>query len=71
MMGGAVGLAVLAALAASTTAQLASSGAETAVALNAGYHTAFLCGALSAAAAAVIGVTFLRINKLSEHAGVH
>jgi hypothetical protein len=32
---------------------------------------AFLFGALSAAAAAVIGSTFLRINKLSEHAYGH
>ena len=68
MMGGAVGLAVLAAFAASTTAGLLASGATSISALNAGYHSAFLLGAFAAALAAVIGVSFLKIDKLAAHA---
>lgn len=71
MMGGAVGLAILASAAASTTTQLLASGTNTLAALNAGYHTAFLLGALCAASAAIIGVVFLKINKLSAHTTGH
>lgn len=71
MMGGAVGLAILASFAASTTANLLASGANTVAALNAGYHTAFLLGAFCAASAAIIGVVFLRIDKLSAHGSTH
>ncbi len=60
MMGGALGLAVLASLAASRTDTLLASGEDQLVALNGGYHAAFLVGALFAAAAAVIGYAFLR-----------
>jgi EmrB/QacA subfamily drug resistance transporter len=55
MMGGALGLAVLASLAASRTG-----GETSAAALTTGYHAAFLLGAVFAAAAAVIGGTLLR-----------
>src|SRR4051812_13489476 len=55
MMGGAVGLAVLAQVAASRTG-----GSHTAAALNDGYHLAFVVAALFAAVAAVIGWTLLR-----------
>ena len=58
MMGGALGLAVLASLArAHRHLEAAVSSLE---ALTGGYHAAFLVGALFAAAAAVIGGLFLR-----------
>src|SRR6266513_253583 len=46
MMGGALGLAILASLAAARTDSLASSGHSHLAALNGGYHIAFLVGAL-------------------------
>jgi MFS family permease len=60
MMGGALGLAILASLAASRTDSLLTSGDGPLVALNGGYHVAFLVGALFAAAAAVLGGVLLR-----------
>jgi EmrB/QacA subfamily drug resistance transporter len=60
MMGGALGLAVLASLAASQTESLAASGDSPLVALAGGYHAAFLVGALFAAVAAVLGAVLLR-----------
>jgi EmrB/QacA subfamily drug resistance transporter len=62
MMGGALGLAVLASLAASRTTNLLGSGASRAVALTSGYHRAFLGGAIFAALAAVTGVVILRTS---------
>ncbi|MFM0235177.1 MFS transporter, partial [Paraburkholderia sediminicola] len=59
MMGGALGLAVLASLAAARGDAMQAS--ENAVAaLNSGYHVAFLCGAILAAAAGVLGGLLLR-----------
>jgi EmrB/QacA subfamily drug resistance transporter len=60
MMGGALGLAVLASLAASRTDSLAASGLGRLAALNGGYHAALLVGAGFAVAAASIGAAFLR-----------
>lgn len=60
MMGGALGLAVLASLAAARTSALIGAGASTLAALNGGYHTAFLAGACAAAAAALAGIVLLR-----------
>ncbi len=60
MMGGALGLAVLASLAASRTDSLAASGLGHLAALNGGYHAALLVGAGVAVAAASIGAVFLR-----------
>jgi MFS family permease len=60
MMGGALGLAVLASIAASRTHTLRLGGASELNALTGGYHLAFLVGAAFAAAAAVIGGTRLR-----------
>ena len=60
MMGGALGLAVLASLAASRTDSLQASGQDSLSALTAGYHLAFFVGALFAAAAAVVGALLLR-----------
>jgi EmrB/QacA subfamily drug resistance transporter len=70
MMGGAVGLAVLASVAASRTSTLLDAGHSEAAALTGGYHLAFLLGAIFAAAAAVIGVTLLRENApaAAQHA---
>ena len=59
MMGGALGLAVLASAAAAWTQRLSNSGAEPLVALNGGYHLAFAIGAVLAAAAAVMGGVLL------------
>lgn len=60
MMGGALGLAVLASLAAARTDNLLASGDVSLVALTGGYHAGFLLGAVFAAAAAVIGAVVLR-----------
>jgi EmrB/QacA subfamily drug resistance transporter len=60
MMGGALGLAVLASLAASRTDSLLASGSDEVAALASGYHAAFLAGALFALAAAGIGAALLR-----------
>jgi len=60
MMGGSLGLACLASLAASRTASVLANGVEHAAALAAGYRVAFLVGALFAALAAIIGGALLR-----------
>src|ERR671934_272254 len=60
MMGGALGLAVLASLAASRTSSLRASGDGPLAALVGGYHAAFLVGGLFAVAAAVLGSVLLR-----------
>ncbi len=61
MMGGALGLAVLASLAASRTDNLLGSGDRSLVALTGGYHAAFLVGAMFALGAAVLGGLLLRV----------
>ncbi len=66
MMGGALGLAVLASLAASRTSSLVSSKGPLA-ALNGGYHAAFLLGALFAAGAAAVGAVFLHESTAPAH----
>ena len=60
MMGGALGLAVLASLAAARTDTLEASGDGSLEALTGGYHAAFLVGALFAAGAAAVGGLLLR-----------
>jgi EmrB/QacA subfamily drug resistance transporter len=60
MMGGALGLAILASLADSRTEELLASGDGRLQALNSGYHVAFLVGALFAVAAAVAAAVLLR-----------
>ncbi|MFJ1212487.1 DHA2 family efflux MFS transporter permease subunit [Burkholderia pyrrocinia] len=69
MMGGALGLAVLASLAAARTDALAAAQAAPLDALNGGYHAAFAFGAAFAAAAALIGLA-LRIRPRSGVEGV-
>jgi EmrB/QacA subfamily drug resistance transporter len=63
MMGGALGLAVLASLAASRTNGLSATGDSHLVALTGGYHVAFFVGAVFAAFAALIGAVLLRSGQ--------
>jgi len=67
MMGGALGLAVLASLAASRTSDLRAGGAGELEALVGGYHTAFFAGALFAIAGAVTAATLLRTRMAPQH----
>ncbi|MFC4276130.1 DHA2 family efflux MFS transporter permease subunit [Achromobacter aloeverae] len=60
MMGGSLGLAVLASLAAARTGAAAAAGAAPAQALNQGYQVAFLGGAVCALAATVLAAWLLR-----------
>jgi len=60
MMGGALGLAVLASLAAAHTSNAAALGATTTESLNAGYQLAFASGAGFAILAALIGAVVFR-----------
>ena len=60
MLGGALGLAVLASFAAMRTQAHLDAGVGATAALNGGYHLAFLMGGLCAAAAALIGAAFMR-----------
>ncbi|HEX8568952.1 MAG TPA: DHA2 family efflux MFS transporter permease subunit [Caulobacteraceae bacterium] len=69
MMGGALGLAVLASLAAATTNDLAAAGADPRSALTGGYHAAFVAGAIAAAAAGLIAAVFLRPKAGAAAAG--
>jgi EmrB/QacA subfamily drug resistance transporter len=66
MMGGALGLAVLASVAASRTQHLLAARHGQAVALTGGYHAAFLVGALFAAVAAVLGAGLLHPARPHE-----
>jgi EmrB/QacA subfamily drug resistance transporter len=70
MMGGALGLAVLASLAASRTSSLRAGGDDLASALTGGYHLAFAIGAMFAAAAALLGGALLRAGG-QTHAHEH
>jgi EmrB/QacA subfamily drug resistance transporter len=62
MMGGALGLAVLASLAAHRTSTLVASGSSKLEALAGGYHAAFVVGAGFAVTAAILGVTLFRTS---------
>jgi EmrB/QacA subfamily drug resistance transporter len=66
LMGGALGLAILASLAASRTDDQLASGADPLAALTSGYHAAFLVGALFAVAAAVLAATLLRAGAVAH-----
>jgi hypothetical protein len=70
MMGGALGLAVLASLAASRSDTLRASGEGSLEALNGGYHAALLVGALFALGASAVGAVFLRPGHAAAHEGV-
>ncbi|MGH3868062.1 MAG: MFS transporter [Pseudonocardiaceae bacterium] len=60
MMGGALGLAVLASLADARSSGLTSAGVGRLAALTGGYHAAFVVAAAFAATAAVVGALLLR-----------
>lgn len=63
MMGGSLGLAILASLAASRTSSLLASGKSQLAALIGGYHVAFMTGAVFAFGAAAIAGFILRPAK--------
>ena len=67
MMGGAVGLAVLASLADSRTESLLSDGRDSFAALNSGYHLSFLVGAVFVVVSALLGAALLRVEKPQAH----
>ena len=62
MMGGALGLAILASIAGARTEHLAALGNEHAGALTGGYHLAFLGGAAFALLATAAGVLLMRVR---------
>ena len=62
MMGGALGLAVLASLAAFRTDALRADGESQVAALTGGYHVAFVVGAIFALVAATLGALMLRVQ---------
>ncbi len=63
MMGGALGLAVLASVAAHRTQTLTASGEDAITALNGGYHVAFLVGSMFSATAGILALALLRAPK--------
>jgi len=69
MMGGALGLAVLASLAAARADNLSVSGAPLLAALTGGYHLAFIVGAVFAAAAALLGAVLFRTGQAVAEKG--
>jgi EmrB/QacA subfamily drug resistance transporter len=71
MMGGALGLAVLASVAGARSADALASGSSSSVALNEGYHAAFLIGALFALTASVLGGALLRIQGPVHQSDAH
>jgi EmrB/QacA subfamily drug resistance transporter len=66
MMGGALGLAVLASIAAARTDTLTAAGDGTLVALTGGYHAAFLAGAAFSLVAGVLAAALLPAAAPSE-----
>ena len=69
MMGGAVGLAALASIADRRSDDLLASGDGSLVALNSGYHVAFLVGAIFIVASAIVGAALLKVETPQAHAG--
>ncbi|HJT99119.1 MAG TPA: DHA2 family efflux MFS transporter permease subunit [Rhodanobacteraceae bacterium] len=69
MMGGSLGLALLASLAASRAAHAIGEGLDQLSALAAGYRVAFLFGAAFAALAAIVGGALLRTRDALQPAG--
>jgi len=65
MMGGALGLAVLASFAAMRTDTMLAAGADHISALNAGYRLAFVLGSAAAATAAILGGVFMRTRAVT------
>jgi predicted MFS family arabinose efflux permease len=69
-VGGAIGLAVLATLAAERTSSLLDGGASHAAALNSGFHLAYLVGAGMVAAALAIAIFVLRSEPMPDPAAM-
>ncbi len=69
MMGGALGLAVLASLAGARTETLLAAGSSHAQALTGGYQLAFITGAAFAIAAGVLGALLMRGGQLRNTTG--
>jgi MFS family permease len=69
MMGGAVGLAILASLADSRHASLLASDHGSLASLNGGYHIAFLVGAAFLVASAVVATVLLSVEAPQAHGG--
>ena len=69
MMGGALGLAILASFAAARTGDLVATGLDRTAAINGGYQLAFLIGACFAALAAALGALLLRSRSADPAAG--
>src|ERR671911_135919 len=68
-LGGALGLAVLASVAASRTEGLGGTGSESVAALNGGYHAAFFLSAIFVALAAVLAAALLRLDRDGKEVG--
>lgn len=68
MMGGSLGLAILASIAAYTTAGALSGGASQSAALLSGYHAAFAIGAACALLAALIAARYVSNTTISQSA---
>jgi EmrB/QacA subfamily drug resistance transporter len=66
MLGGALGLAILASVAAARTDSLLASGDGRVAALTGGYHAAFLAGAVFAVAAAALATVLLRAPAAAQ-----
>jgi EmrB/QacA subfamily drug resistance transporter len=71
MMGGALGLAVLASIAAARTDGLVAGGTAEVAALNGGYQLAFIAGAACAVMAGVLGGVFMRTRAAPAGASAH
>jgi MFS family permease len=65
-VGGAIGLAVLATLAAERTDALRADGASMDAALNSGFHLAYLIGAVLVGVAIVVALTVLRPDSAAD-----
>ena len=70
MMGGALGLAVLASLAAAQTGHALAANADKLVAINSGYHAAFFVGAIFALLAAALAAMFVRASAPAVESAV-
>ena len=68
-VGGALGLAVLATLAATETASRRAAGEQVAAALNGGYHLAYAIGAGLVLAAIGVALTLLRPERAAAAGG--
>jgi len=68
MMGGSLGLAVLASVAAAQASHLIATGVGESLALLGGYHVAFGVGAIFAGLAAVLALRIKEMAAPSHHA---